>query len=103
MGVDAEFIEQHPHLTHVITAAKSQQAWSQQIHSGPPALLLPTLWIWFGEPRGRQLRFEQGADQLVEGFRCPPVFFFRVSGKFQVDHWHLQPHALGEGPGLVLD
>ena len=75
MGVDAELIEQHPHLPHVIAAAEAQQAWSQQVHPGPPALLLPALGVGFGEPRRWQLRLEQGANQLVEVSAAPQFSF----------------------------
>ena len=103
MGVDAELIEQHPHLPHVIAAAEAQQARSQQVHPRPAALLLPALGVGFGEPCRRQLRLEQGANQLVEGFCGAPVLFFRVGGQLQGHHRHRQIHALGQGAGLILD
>ena len=102
--VDAAAIQQARDLADVVAAAEPEQAWAQQIHPGPAALLLPALGGGRGGAWGRNLLLEQTAHQLIQGFRRPPVFLLGVGRQIQAHHGDTpQSHASGEGTGLVLD
>ena len=90
-------------FTHVVAAAETQQARTQQVHPGAAALLPPAGRGGFGAARRRQLGLQQGAHQLIEGFGGAPVLLLGIGGQLQAHHRHPQIHAPRQGAGLVLD
>ena len=85
--------QQSLNFENIVSAAKAQQRRTQQIHTGATSLLLPCLGV-MGE-LSRSMIFQQGANQLIKGFRCTPILFFAVGRQLQVHDRHAQSHAVG--------
>ena len=102
--INAVTRQQLGQLPHVIAAAETQEGRPQQVHPRPAVFSAPTGGIELGLTGRRKLRFQQTADQLVEGLSRPPVFLFGIGRQVQIDHRDpTQIHARRQGPWLVLD
>ena len=102
--IDAVAGQQLGDLAHVVAAAEAEQRGAQQVDPRPTPLTAPASRIGLGRTRCRQLRFEQAAHQLIEGFRGAPVLFLGIGGQLQIHHRDAaEIHTGSEGTRLVLD
>ena len=102
--INAIASQQLADLAHIVAAAETQQAWSQQIHPGPPALGTPASRVGLGLAGRWHLGLEQSSHQLIESFSATPVLLLGVGRQFQAHHRDAaQVHGRRQGARLVLD
>ena len=101
VDINAMTGEKSTDFDHIIATSESEERWTDQVDAGATPLVLPCLWVMaFAVDL---LIFEESSYQLVQRFRCAPIFFFAVGRKLEAHDWKLEAHPARKGSRLILD
>ena len=99
IDVDAHPVQQGSDLPHIVAVAESERCRTQQVAARANARLARRALA----ARRRRRRPGHGADELVEGFRRPPILLALIGRQFQRHDGDRQSKRSGQAARIILD